>query len=116
MRLIRPGFIVGFGAGYVLGARAGRERYEQIQRWWGQLIGSPTMQRAAERTKEAAAEGARRGFTVVQHGVERAGTAVKDRLHGEEPTDHIVEQVSTQSGSPPSESPDTATEAFGPNR
>ncbi len=25
-------FLAGFGAGYVLGARAGRERYEQIRR------------------------------------------------------------------------------------
>ena len=27
-------FLAGFGAGYVLGSRAGRERYEQIRRAW----------------------------------------------------------------------------------
>jgi hypothetical protein len=27
-------FLAGFGAGYVLGARAGRDRYEQIRRAW----------------------------------------------------------------------------------
>jgi len=29
----RLGLIVGLGIGYVLGARAGVERYEQIRRW-----------------------------------------------------------------------------------
>ncbi|MEE8330240.1 MAG: YtxH domain-containing protein [Acidimicrobiia bacterium] len=26
--------ILGFGVGYVLGARAGRHRYEQMKAWW----------------------------------------------------------------------------------
>src|SRR5205809_1199628 len=34
---------VAFGLGYVLGARAGRERYEQLQGWWNSLIGNPTV-------------------------------------------------------------------------
>lgn len=29
----RLGLLIGLGAGYVLGARAGVERYEQIRRW-----------------------------------------------------------------------------------
>ncbi len=33
----RFGLIAGFGAGYVLGAKAGRERYEQIRARAGQL-------------------------------------------------------------------------------
>jgi hypothetical protein len=77
----RLGLVIGFGAGYVLGARAGRQRYEQLRAYWNQLTGSPTVQRAAERTKEVAGEGARRGLYAVQHGVEKAGTAVKDRLN-----------------------------------
>jgi hypothetical protein len=32
MRRFRNGLIVGLGVGFVLGARAGRERYEQIAR------------------------------------------------------------------------------------
>lgn len=32
MRLFRMGLIVGMAVGYVLGTRAGRERYEQISR------------------------------------------------------------------------------------
>ena len=37
-------FLVGFGAGYVLGARAGRERYEQIRRAWEHAKDDPRLQ------------------------------------------------------------------------
>jgi hypothetical protein len=96
----KSGFIVGFGAGYVLGSKAGRQRYEQIRHWWDQFTGSPTVQRAAGKTLDLAGEGARRGMHAVQHGVEKAGTAVRDRLHGTgEPTD-VVDLMGEGSGSP----------------
>ncbi|TMK85360.1 MAG: hypothetical protein E6G44_07435 [Actinobacteria bacterium] len=108
----KMGFIIGFGAGYVLGARAGRQRYEDIVRWWNQLTGNPTVQRAAGRTKDMASEGARRGLSVVQQGVEKAGTAVRDRLHKEEPTDTMVDLTRKQSGKSPRENPSTASEGL----
>ena len=37
-------FLAGFGAGYVLGARAGRERYEQIRRTWDNAKDDPRLQ------------------------------------------------------------------------
>ena len=40
-------FIAGFGAGYVLGARAGRERYEQIRRGYNHAKDDPRLQSAA---------------------------------------------------------------------
>jgi len=40
-------FAVGFGIGYTLGARAGRERYEQIRRTLQGLSESPAVQSAA---------------------------------------------------------------------
>ena len=64
----KRGVIVGFGVGYVLGARAGRERYEDIRGWWNQLTGSPRVRRAADRTKEVAAGTAQRGLSVVRRG------------------------------------------------
>jgi hypothetical protein len=39
--------LIGFGAGYVLGARAGRERYEQIRRAWSQAKEDPRLQSVA---------------------------------------------------------------------
>jgi hypothetical protein len=40
-------FLAGFGAGYVLGSRAGRERYEQIRRGWEQAKDDPRLQSIA---------------------------------------------------------------------
>ena len=40
-------FVLGFAAGYTLGAKAGRERYEQIMRAARGLSESPTVQSAA---------------------------------------------------------------------
>jgi len=46
--------LAGFGAGYVLGAQAGRARYEQIQEAWGKLMGTPQAQQLTEDVKVAA--------------------------------------------------------------
>ena len=40
-------FLAGFGAGYVLGAKAGRSRYEQIRRAWEHAKDDPRMQSVA---------------------------------------------------------------------
>ena len=40
-------FLAGFGAGYVLGARAGHERYEQIRRGWEHAKDDPRLQSLA---------------------------------------------------------------------
>ncbi len=37
-------FLAGAGVGYVLGARAGRERYEQIRRAYAQAKDDPRLQ------------------------------------------------------------------------
>ncbi|MGY1844432.1 hypothetical protein [Modestobacter sp. SYSU DS0875] len=40
-------FLAGFGAGYVLGAKAGRERYEQIRRAYSHAKDDPRLQSVA---------------------------------------------------------------------
>lgn len=80
----RAGLVVGFGAGYVLGSKAGRERYDQIQALWAKVSSSPTVQRAVDKTTDVAGEQGRRALSVVQQGVEKAGGAVKERLGKEE--------------------------------
>jgi hypothetical protein len=74
-------FALGLGAGYVLGARAGRQRYEQIVNLWHKVTGSPRVQEAAEKTREAASAGAKRGLSVVQRGVAKTADAARDRLN-----------------------------------
>jgi hypothetical protein len=57
----RTGLLVGLGAGYYLGARAGRQRYEQIQRLLKKAKRSELVEGATEKAK-----------AVVDLGVERA--------------------------------------------
>ncbi|MFI7075517.1 hypothetical protein [Micromonospora sediminicola] len=45
-------FAVGFAAGYLLGARAGRQRYEQIAATARQLSNHPVAQRAQNTVKD----------------------------------------------------------------
>lgn len=65
------GFAIGFGAGYYLGAMAGRERYEQINRALGKVRSSEAFETATTKAKE-----------VVDLGVDRAKQVVEDRTGG----------------------------------
>jgi len=47
----RFGFLTGLGAGYYLGARAGRQRYEQINRAVAKARRSPAVETAAEKAR-----------------------------------------------------------------
>ncbi len=47
-------FIAGLAAGYVLGARAGRQRYEQIRRTSGKVWNSGPVQKQVSTAKEMA--------------------------------------------------------------
>lgn len=52
----RLGLFVGLAIGYVLGAKAGRARYEQIATWWGQVKGSPAAQDLGAEVRVAASK------------------------------------------------------------
>jgi len=44
----RAMFVAGLAVGYVLGAKAGRERYEQIMKAGQQVAGNPAVQKATQ--------------------------------------------------------------------
>lgn len=78
-------FAAGLAIGYVLGAKAGRQRYEQIARSVRSLAESPAARSAADRVGE--------GFSAVK---ERVGervpvSSVRDFLH--RPTPEEEEEV-----------------------
>ena len=50
--MARMSFLAGMAAGYVLGARAGKERYEQIKGQASQLWSSPKTQKAVGQAKD----------------------------------------------------------------
>ena len=67
----RFGMILGFVAGYVLGTRAGKERYEQIVRAFKKLMGTDTVQRATEAGKEYLGNGMTAASERIRSVVER---------------------------------------------
>jgi len=80
----KMGFFVGFGAGYVLGSRAGRERYEQIRRLYENLVSSSTFQEATDKAKGAVGTGLSSATHKASEGVSKVAGAVKDRKSGDE--------------------------------
>ena len=46
--------VAGFGAGYVLGAKAGKERYREIQAKFREIAGMPAVKDATTSVKQAA--------------------------------------------------------------
>lgn len=85
----RLGFTLGFGAGYCLGARAGRERYEQITRLVGRAKQSDAYEVAADKAR-----------TLVEDGVERAKDLVEDHRDGNGHQPEVVVAVDVVEPSP----------------
>ena len=79
-----------FGAGYVLGARAGRERYDQIAGKAQQVWRDPRVQRKASQAQGVAAEKASQAASVAVEKAAQAATSVqetvKDKISGDSPT------------------------------
>ena len=80
----KRGLIVGFGVGYVLGAKAGKERYEELREAWDRFMGNPTVRSVVERGREVVESGAQKSLHVVEEGVRKASGTVKQKLDGEE--------------------------------
>jgi hypothetical protein len=66
------------GVGYVLGARAGRQRYEQIAQGARKVWSNPRVQQAATEARSTAAEKA----PVVKERIVQAASSVNERRSG----------------------------------
>lgn len=74
-------FIVGVAAGYVLGARAGRQRYEQIATTAHRIAEHPKVQEATDRAKRSAGSAAGKAACAVTDKVgDRLPNALTDRV------------------------------------
>lgn len=80
----RFGFLVGFGAGYVLGAKAGRERYEQLQRLYENVKASPAFQQVSGKARDAVESGFEQARDAASEGVSKVTGAVKERRSGDD--------------------------------
>jgi hypothetical protein len=63
----RVGLVTGLATGYYLGARAGRQRYDQINRAVSRLKRSDAFEAAAERAKSAVEEGVEKAIAAIPH-------------------------------------------------
>lgn len=70
-------FVVGLALGYVLGTRAGRERYEQLKKSAREVAQHPVVRNAAETAGHNGREFAGKAFTAVS---QKVGDAVPQGL------------------------------------
>jgi hypothetical protein len=77
----KTGFLIGLGAGYVLGAKAGRERYQQIVEATHAFLDNPGVQRLTEEVNKT-----------VSIGKDRVSNAASRRV--EQVSDTLAEQAS----------------------
>ncbi len=70
----RLGLLIGFASGYYLGAKAGRARYEQLNRWVNRAKDSEVVHEAGARASEA-----------VERGVEKVREATSGGPDGDLP-------------------------------
>ena len=67
-------FVLGAGAGYVLGARAGRDRYEQIMTQFRQLSSNPKVQETAGNLQSQASQLVNKGRGKVSQARQNRGS------------------------------------------
>ena len=84
---MRLGMTMGFAAGYYLGAKAGRQRYEQMNKWLGRVRRSETFETASDKAR-----------AVIDLGVERAKDAVDGIADGATDTNVPTIDVTTPDG------------------
>jgi hypothetical protein len=72
--------LVAAGAGYVLGTRAGRERYEQIKTGAQKLARDPRVQAASHKAQDAVATQAAHAAEVAKDKVTDAASTAADKV------------------------------------
>ncbi len=88
-------FIAGMAAGYVLGARAGRQRYEQIRRTSGKVWNSGPVQKQVYNAKEVART---KAAPVVADMVADAARATGEKLRTSRTVEAEAIETSTGNG------------------
>lgn len=76
----RLGLVIGFTIGYVLGAKAGQRRYEQIRSWWGSFTGSDAAQQLSSEVHDAAT----RAGHVIEEKASEGVSRVSEIVHRED--------------------------------
>ena len=76
----RTGLVVGLGIGYVMGAKAGRQRYEQLKSAFDKVMDNPQVQQLTEKGKEIADAGTHQARQAISDGFTEASNQLRDKL------------------------------------
>lgn len=80
MGKFRRGAMIGFGFGYVMGSKAGHDRYLQIMKYWGKVKRTSVYQMAAGQVEEVVGSGIERGKLIALDGLHRAtGKMIREK-------------------------------------
>ena len=71
--------IIAFGVGYVLGARAGRDRFEQLRSTYRRAAANKNVRKVIDHSKEIVDSGTAQMRGVVADQLSHAGDAIRER-------------------------------------
>jgi hypothetical protein len=91
-------FVVGLGAGYVLGTRAGRQRYEQIKSAWLKVWDSPAVQKQVHTVQDFTADRIGDLGGMVTENIKRAVTKSKGSVSSSAANEADAESSTAASG------------------
>ncbi|HEY2957324.1 MAG TPA: hypothetical protein VGM21_03810 [Actinomycetota bacterium] len=77
---LKTALLAGLAAGYVLGAKAGRERYEQIRSAARQLADNPGVQRLSQEVNKTVAVGKERVTEAASRSAEQASNNIAGQV------------------------------------
>jgi hypothetical protein len=77
---LRTSLLIGFGIGYVLGAKAGRERYEQIRKATRTIAENPPVRQFLGEAKGLADAGTAKARESVAGQLRDASESIKDKV------------------------------------
>jgi hypothetical protein len=71
----RLGLVIGGAVGFVLGARAGRERYEDLKRWWAAARKHPAVRQLVDQAGGVT----NLGRKVIANGLDKGSETLRNR-------------------------------------
>ena len=77
---LRTSLLIGFAAGYVLGSKAGRERYEQIRKFGRTIAENPPIRQVIDEVKDLADTGTVKARESMGDQLRDAGDLLRDKV------------------------------------
>ena len=80
MGTFKKGAFLGLGAGYVMGSKAGRERYEQILTKWNKVRGTQAYKQLMGKAEAIIDLSMQRGKIIVLDGIQKTSGKMKEKI------------------------------------